>query len=312
MKDFFEYKEEIYKCSKCGLCQSVCPVYKITKNECAVSRGKFILLNAIIQNELKLNKSVMDNIDLCTNCNACKDFCPSDIDAREIFASVRHSFLLNRKGSKIISSIKLFELKMRILQFFIGIFRALKLDKITSLFLRKKNHNQILFKKIRFLNSIIPIKVKYEKKKHQPTNKGKVFFFEGCFNKYINPSSKNASIKILEELGYEVLAGKSGCCGINKYYEGHFEDFTRNAKGLLKDIPSGIDFIVVDCDCCNAGLKKIFELADSNQKLKDKVVGLSELLIKNNYTKKYSKKIKYTYSKTCSGENSSEVLFKNN
>ena len=29
------YKEEIHSCSKCGLCQSVCPIYKITGNDSA-------------------------------------------------------------------------------------------------------------------------------------------------------------------------------------------------------------------------------------------------------------------------------------
>ena len=33
----------------CGLCQSVCPVFKATQNECAVSRGKFNILNGIIK-----------------------------------------------------------------------------------------------------------------------------------------------------------------------------------------------------------------------------------------------------------------------
>ena len=38
-----DFKDEISKCSKCGLCQSVCPIYKLTGNDCAVSRGKFVI-----------------------------------------------------------------------------------------------------------------------------------------------------------------------------------------------------------------------------------------------------------------------------
>ena len=58
MKKLTDFKEEIHKCSKCGLCQSVCPVYNITGNDCSVSRGKFIMLNGIIKGDLKLNKNV--------------------------------------------------------------------------------------------------------------------------------------------------------------------------------------------------------------------------------------------------------------
>ena len=35
-------KEEIYKCSKCGLCKSVCPIYLATKNEMYSPRGRYI------------------------------------------------------------------------------------------------------------------------------------------------------------------------------------------------------------------------------------------------------------------------------
>ena len=45
MKKLSDYKEQINKCSKCGKCQEVCPIYKLTGNDCAVSRGKFVMLN---------------------------------------------------------------------------------------------------------------------------------------------------------------------------------------------------------------------------------------------------------------------------
>ena len=75
-----ELKEEIYKCSKCGLCKSVCPLYLLTKNEMYSPRGRFILLNNILSNNLRPSKSFIKNLDFCLNCNLCKDFCPSNID----------------------------------------------------------------------------------------------------------------------------------------------------------------------------------------------------------------------------------------
>ena len=52
MKDLKDYKEEIHRCSKCGLCQAVCPIYQETGNECSVSRGQFIMLGGVIKDEL--------------------------------------------------------------------------------------------------------------------------------------------------------------------------------------------------------------------------------------------------------------------
>ena len=58
MKELKDYKEIIHKCSKCGLCQSVCPPYLETGNECTVSRGQFIMLRGIINGDLKMNKNI--------------------------------------------------------------------------------------------------------------------------------------------------------------------------------------------------------------------------------------------------------------
>ena len=58
MKKLVDYKKDIAKCSKCGLCQSVCPVFKETGNECAVSKGKFVMLDGVLKGDLKLNKNM--------------------------------------------------------------------------------------------------------------------------------------------------------------------------------------------------------------------------------------------------------------
>ena len=53
MKHLEDFKDEIKRCSKCGLCQSVCPVFKHTGNDCAVSKGKFVMLTR--NGEVKVN-----------------------------------------------------------------------------------------------------------------------------------------------------------------------------------------------------------------------------------------------------------------
>ena len=76
MKKLSDFKDEISKCSKCGLCQSVCPIYKLTGNDCAVSRGKFVMLDGVLKGDLKLNKNINKYLDLCLKCDKCSNFCP--------------------------------------------------------------------------------------------------------------------------------------------------------------------------------------------------------------------------------------------
>ena len=60
MKDLKDYKEEIHRCSKCGLCQAVCPIYQETGNECSVSRGQFIMLGGVIKDGKLWGRGTVD------------------------------------------------------------------------------------------------------------------------------------------------------------------------------------------------------------------------------------------------------------
>lgn len=311
MKSLNDFNQEIYKCSKCGLCQSVCPVYKVTKNECVLSRGKFIMLNGIFKNELDLNKAVINNIDLCLNCNACKKFCPSNIDAKEIFAAVKYEFTKTHKYNKFLYSDSFFWLKMNIIGILTGLYRAVFADKIIDKFTPIIKKFGILGKRLLLLNSVVSINTKRKKEIKNKNSKGKVIFFEGCFNKYINPSSKNASLNLIEEIGYEVLPIEMGCCSIQNYYSGHFKEFETNAKNIINKIPKDVDYVICDCESCISVLKSYDDFFENANILKEKTISVTEFLEKNKFKKDFLKNYKITYHKPCHCENSQEEFLKN-
>ncbi len=209
-------KEEVYKCSKCGLCRSVCPLYLAEKNEMYLSRGRYIVLNNFFNNNKPLSRKFIKNLDVCLNCNKCKNFCPSGIDARDIFTKLKNEY--NYKYSFLHFS--------------------------TLYFLVLNIYRLIPFKKI---------EVK-RKKSCFNTSKGKVLYFEGCYNKYINPSDKNAALNIIEMLGYKTKVC-SLCCGYPYLNEGNFKKFDKNAEKFSKF--SEYDYIICSCDSCYDTLKQI-------------------------------------------------------
>ena len=105
MRTLKDCKEEIHSCSKCGLCQSVCPIYKITGNDCTVSRGHFIMLNGLIKGKLKMSKTINRYLDMCLKCGACSKFCPSGIDVVNIIALAKAEYFKLHKIEKIKSVI---------------------------------------------------------------------------------------------------------------------------------------------------------------------------------------------------------------
>lgn len=132
MKDLVEYKNEIHSCSKCGLCQSVCPIYKITKNDCSVSRGMFIMLKGLLNGDLKMSKKLNQYLDLCLKCGACTKFCPSGIDIVDIIASAKSEYFETHKLEKFISFIQsklIFGLGIKFISLFSKKIKSKKFDK---------------------------------------------------------------------------------------------------------------------------------------------------------------------------------------
>ena len=107
-------EENIIKCSRCGLCADVCPVYKAKHTEGALLRGKFLQLLGLIRGELKWSKGLKASIDQCLGCEKCKIQCPSGISATEIFEKVKYENLTPFEKfltGKFILKIKIFMLK---------------------------------------------------------------------------------------------------------------------------------------------------------------------------------------------------------
>lgn len=82
-----ELKEEVYKCSKCALCRSVCPPFIETKDETTLARGKCVILNAVFQGKLKITENFIKKLDMCANCNKCQEICPSAINIEKVARS---------------------------------------------------------------------------------------------------------------------------------------------------------------------------------------------------------------------------------
>lgn len=168
MKKLTDYKDEIHKCSKCGLCQSVCPIYQITGNDCSVSRGKFIMLNGIIKGDLKLNKNVNKYLDMCLKCNACKDFCPSGIDARKIFLTAKSEYFQNCPSSLFIKAFQskfVFDLVLNLIKIASYTYRGIKLDKFVRKFYPILQKMGWLGKKIILANEFVSNNAKCKRQK---------------------------------------------------------------------------------------------------------------------------------------------------
>ncbi|OGI21210.1 MAG: hypothetical protein A2287_07355 [Candidatus Melainabacteria bacterium RIFOXYA12_FULL_32_12] len=259
MKLIKDYSEEVYKCSKCGLCQAVCPVFEATGLETAVSRGKFTLLNAALNGKIEFNKNLSKYLDLCLGCKACYDFCPSGISAEEIINTAKyHSYKLNGLGFLKQFIVTNFESKINLslLRLLVHIYRTTGLIKLAQI---ATNIIKPLKNPVDLFNTQVKENIRYKKlSSKKDGSQLKIAYFPGCINNYVNSSVKNSVMMVLERNGFKVQIPDFSCCGIPARSAGNIDSFVKLAKDNLEKIDSDIDYLITDCASCGS-VWKIYE-----------------------------------------------------
>lgn len=84
-----KYRDQILRCSRCGFCQAVCPVYGATLRPACNARGKMLVLKEVMDNRIELNDELIETLFQCTTCANCFQNCPSGVNVPEIIKQVR-------------------------------------------------------------------------------------------------------------------------------------------------------------------------------------------------------------------------------
>lgn len=273
MKQLKDYKEIIHTCSKCGLCQSVCPAYQATGNECTVSRGQFIMLQGVIKGDLKMNKHINKYLDMCLKCGKCSDFCPSDIDIVEVILAAKAEYFKHSFEGKIISFLQskpIFD-------------TALSLARV--LFGRQKKFNKVFPKK--------------------------AVYFGGCVET-IQPQVSNYVKSLLNQMEIQPLDITFNCCGLPFLSSGNSDRFFEQMNENLNKIRDiDFDYFVTDCASCQWTWQEYIKYADDDMKSKLEKVQFKTIydLIEETGLKFESKEhCTVTYHQPCHGGVSEKVI----
>lgn len=257
-----EIEEELLKCMKCGNCQAVCPIYKETKAEASVARGKVRLAEAILKGEIGYTPGIAQRFDLCLTCEACAANCPCGVKPHKIVLAARAE-LARQKGIPpakraaftLLKHPKLFDFGLRMG----GKFQGLAFSR------NKKGMSPrfpIGLESCRVLPSLAeqPLKSRVAESNKVKNPRMKVAFFSGCVTNYIYTSVGQAVIDVLNREGIEVLFPKDQhCCGAPAVINGDVETGREMAKSLV-DLFSKekVDAIVTVCGTCGESFKQRF------------------------------------------------------
>ena len=262
MKRLKDFESDLNKCSKCGLCQSACPLFELTQNECVVSKGKFIMLHGVAIGNLKLSKNINKYLDMCLKCGKCNNFCPSGIDVCQILSVAKHEYMKNTFFGKCIN--------IAFSKTFFGSF--IKLGEIIS---------------------------KPFRKKRKTPNTQKVIYFKGCINK-ICPRTDNYINKIFKNYPIEIVEPNFECCGLPFLSEGNLERFEQVANHNLKLLQEDYDYLVTDCASCASTISDYSKyVQDTQAVIEEKSINWGNIIALKNIKFKFKKPITVTFHKPC-------------
>lgn len=269
MKNLKDFENDLNKCSKCGLCESVCPLFQLNPNDCVASRGKFIMLHGVTKGDLKLSKNINKYIDTCLKCGKCNKFCPSGIDVCQILNTAKHEYMKNTFLGKCINILTG--------RYVFG--TVLKLGAMISAPFRPKNLQQ-------------------------NANATKIVYFKGCVNK-ICPRTDNYIHKIFQNYPIEIIEPDFDCCGLPFLSEGNMERFLQVAKKNIEKFNLNYDYLVTDCASCESTLLDYHKYIDCVPLNEGKSINFGDLIALKGIKFRFERPIKVTFHKPCHLKNDS-------
>lgn len=250
-----EKMNSVYQCVRCASCLNVCPIWTLVGGHVyghIYSGGIGAILTGLLHNMDAFSQFS----DLCIGCRRCTTVCPGKVPIPDLIDELRsryvkeHGLALPERAAfqKILANRKIFHTLLRL--------GSVAQKPVASKgFIR---HLPLFFAgmtKGRSLPAIadVPFRDRYaELAKKNPRSSLKVAFFSGCNLDFVFPGTSVSVVKVLQDLGAEVLFPmEQSCCGKPVLGMGDRDTGRKIAKKNIEAFEScGADVIISACPTC--------------------------------------------------------------
>ncbi|MGI9520493.1 MAG: FAD-binding and (Fe-S)-binding domain-containing protein [Hyphomicrobiaceae bacterium] len=242
------FQGAVEMCNNNGECRkltggSMCPSYRVTRNERDVTRGRANTLRLAISGQLGIDavasREMLDTMKLCVSCKACKRECPTGVDMAKMKIEVIAA--ANRRGAATFRDRLIGHLP-----------RYAPIASALAPLLNACNSSNGFARLTEGLTGLTSQRQlpkwhrrRFKDDQLKPANRkhavGKVVVFADTFNRYFEPENLNAALNVLRKLNYdaEVLTPSAGdgrrplCCGRTFLTTGFVDAAKREAERLL-------------------------------------------------------------------------------
>ncbi len=297
VKTYFDFSERkgwlcaIEQCNGSGDCRksnlfggTMCPSYRATKNENHTTRARANLLRELLihpsSEKVFSQPEILDALATCLSCKGCKAECPSNVDmARYKAEYLQHHY----DESSVPLSVTLTSQLSRIQSL------AIAAPGLYNAFVKSAFFGGLIKRVMHFDNRrAIPGIYRYSLRswlEHNPAKKAatrKVYLFADEFTNYMDVEVGIAFIKLMRQLGYEVIIPdheESGRIDISKGLLKRAKALAEKNVSLLKDIVSeDTPMVGLEPSCILSFRDEYPDLVNSDMKSEATKLGKSALL----------------------------------
>ena len=278
VKSSFRYDEHggfglsVEQCNGVGVCRKVgkgtmCPSYMATRDEDASTRGRANALRLAMTGQLGddglTSDGVMDALELCLSCKACKTECPNAVDMSKMKADVlqmrydkhgtpRSARLIGRMPkmarrlagplSPMVNTVQSWSISRRLGQWLFGIDARRKAPRLAWTPLKSQAVAQ------------------------GPSDGPRVALFADTYASCYEPSLAVAAARLLAECGYAVELADVGCCQRPAMSKGLLWQAKaageKTLRGLEKFVKDGTPVLFLEPSCASAIMDDLPDLLD--------------------------------------------------
>ena len=324
-KDNKSSEKILRKCVHCGFCNATCPTYQLFGDELDGPRGRIYLIKDMIENKKPANEKIVKHIDRCLSCYSCMTTCPSGVNYMHLIDHGRNHIEKTYKRplneriirgflSKVLPNPNYFKI--------IGMLTLLV--KPFQFFFPSRIREMIKLMPIKFPKRNLPnMKVYPAAKRKKPV--ARVALLTGCVQKVISPQINEATIRLLNRHGIEVVVSRGiNCCGSLNHHLGKSnlanQTFKKNISIWYDEyLNNGLDAIISNTSGCGTTLKDYGFIFRANDQFKKKAKKISELTkdiseyldenVKLNFigNKESNKSYKIAYHSACSMQHGQKI-----
>ena len=256
-----EIIQELERCSRCGGCMAVCPVYRETGEEGMVARGKLSLIEAHEQEQLFSSRKFQQLIETCLLCNGCAHHCANGVRTDHIIQWQRSRF---RKEGRTSWTARLASNVLeaggpwsRLMGQAGSLAQALLCKKIPTDSGLQLRFSLPLLSQRSYIPKLSDSPFLTKVGGQKLGSGTKVGLFVGCVGNYLAPQVSEVFVELLLRTGFQVIIpSDQRCCGMAAWASGD----TATAADLADHngrvfLDSGCEWIISGCGTCSTQLR---------------------------------------------------------